>query len=111
MRSNEQHCIPTIKSDLLVAFNIHLTSFFLWNICSDYIPANKIQALIDSDIPFVVVTTNVDKLSKSQLDKALSDLEENYFKGTGIEIIPFSSISRAGKDVLWNKISQVLSSK
>ena len=51
VRSNEQHCIPTINSDLLVAFNIHLTSFFLWNICSDYIPSSKIQALIDSDIP------------------------------------------------------------
>lgn len=50
VRSNEQHCIPTIISDSLVSFNIHLTSYFLWNICSDYIPANKIQALIDSGI-------------------------------------------------------------
>ena len=50
VRSNEQHCIPTIISDSLVSFNIHLTSYFLWNVCSDYIPANKIQALIDSGI-------------------------------------------------------------
>lgn len=50
VRSNEQHCIPTIISDSLVSFNIHLTSYFLWNICSDYIPTAKIQALIDSGI-------------------------------------------------------------
>lgn len=49
VRSNEQHCIPTIISDSLLSFNIHMTSFFLWNICSDYIPVSKIQALIDSD--------------------------------------------------------------
>ena len=67
-----------------------------------------INFLIDSEIPFVVVTTKTDKLSKAQLEKALCDLEENYFKGTGIEIIPFSSVTRSGKDVLWNKISQVL---
>lgn len=63
-----------------------------------------INFLIDSGIPFVVVTTKTDKLSKAQLEKALTDLEENYFKGTGIEIIPFSSVTRVGKDILWNKI-------
>ncbi len=51
VRSNEQHCIPTITADTLVAFNIQLSSYLLWNICSDYIPPHKIQALIDSDIP------------------------------------------------------------
>lgn len=51
VRSNEPHCIPTIRSANLVSFNIHLSSYYLWNICSDYIPANKIQALINSDIP------------------------------------------------------------
>ena len=63
-----------------------------------------INFLIDSGIHFVVVTTKTDKLSKAQLEKALTDLEENYFKGTGIEIIPFSSVTRVGKDILWNKI-------
>lgn len=50
-RSNETHCIPTISTDSLVAFNVQLSPFFLWNICSDYIPPNKIQALINPDIP------------------------------------------------------------
>lgn len=63
-----------------------------------------INWLIDNGVPFVVVATKTDKLSSAQLDKALTDLDENYFKGTDIEIIPFSSVSRRGKDELWNRI-------
>ncbi len=50
-RSNEQHCDPTITTDTLVSFNIHLSSYYLWNVCSDYIPPHMIQALINSEIP------------------------------------------------------------
>ena len=67
-----------------------------------------INFLIDSAIPFVVVATKTDKLSKSQLNNALSELRSEYFEGTDIEIIPFSSVTRDGKDVLWNKIFEVL---
>lgn len=63
-----------------------------------------INWLIDNGIPFVIVATKTDKLSASQLCTALSDMEENVFKGTDIEIIPFSSVTRRGKDELWSKI-------
>ena len=63
-----------------------------------------INWLIDSSVPFVIVATKTDKLSKTALKEALSTLEENYFKGTGIEIIPFSSVTREGRDVLWDRI-------
>ena len=63
-----------------------------------------INWLIDNNIPFTVVATKVDKLSKAQLAAALNDLEENYFKGTGIEIIPFSSVTRDGKNEVWKRI-------
>ena len=43
-----------------------------------------------------------------QLANALDGLHKEYFEGTGIEIIPFSSVSREGKDELWNKIFDVL---
>ena len=68
-----------------------------------------INWLIDQGVPFVVVGTKTDKLSKAQLDKALLKLENEYFKGTGIEVIPFSSITRDGKDLLWSKISDAIS--
>ena len=63
-----------------------------------------INFLIDNAVPFVVVATKTDKLSKTELAKKLASVEEEYFKGTGIEILPFSSVTRNGKDELWNKI-------
>ncbi len=63
-----------------------------------------INWLIDNSLPFTVVATKTDKLSKSQLAKALEDIQNNYFLGTDIEVIPFSSITKEGKDTLWDKI-------
>ena len=63
-----------------------------------------INWLIDAGVPFTVVATKTDKLSKSQLAQTLKQLHEQYFLGTDIEILPFSSVTREGKDVLWNKI-------
>ncbi len=68
-----------------------------------------INWLIDNAIPFVIVATKTDKLSAAQLAAKVTDLEENYFKGTDIEIIPFSSVTRRGKDELWNKIFDSIS--
>lgn len=63
-----------------------------------------INWLIDREVPFVVVATKSDKLSKSALNAALLKLENEYFKGTGIEVIPFSSVTKDGRDLLWRKI-------
>ena len=67
-----------------------------------------INWLIDMDIPFTVVCTKTDKLSKNQLNEALNDLQKNYFSDTGIELLPFSSVTRAGKDELWKKIFEAI---
>lgn len=50
VRANEQHCVPTIYSDELVSFNLHITSYYLWNICSEYIRPEMIS-LITGDLP------------------------------------------------------------
>ena len=63
-----------------------------------------INWLIDCGVPFIVVATKADKLSKSELRRQLDSFEENYFKGTGIRVLPFSSVTRDGKDELWSKI-------
>ncbi len=68
-----------------------------------------INWLIDAGVPFVVVATKTDKLSKSQLAQALDNLHKDYFDGTGIEIIPFSSVTRAGKEELWGRITDAIS--
>ena len=68
-----------------------------------------INFLIDNDIDFIVVATKTDKLSKSQLANALENLKKEYFEGTGIEIIPFSSVTRVGKDDVWKIITNKIS--
>lgn len=65
-----------------------------------------INWLIECDVPFTVVATKTDKLSKTACDTALKKLHDEYFSGTGIEIIPFSSVTKDGKDLLWQKITE-----
>ncbi|MBR2342847.1 MAG: YihA family ribosome biogenesis GTP-binding protein [Clostridia bacterium] len=67
-----------------------------------------INWLIDNSIPFAVVATKTDKLSKTALAAALDDLRESCFKGTDIDIIPFSSVSREGKNELWSRIFEAI---
>ncbi len=63
-----------------------------------------INMMIDREIPFIVVATKTDKLSKTALKNRLEELHKEYFEGTDIEIIPFSSVTRDGKDEVWNRI-------
>jgi GTP-binding protein len=67
-----------------------------------------INWLIEYDVPFVVVATKSDKLSKTACAETLKKFDEEYFMGTGIDIIPFSSVTRDGKDLLWQKISDAV---
>ena len=64
-----------------------------------------INMMIDRGIPFEVVATKTDKLSKTALAARIEELEHEYFLGTDIKLLPFSSVSRDGKDELWRKIS------
>ena len=67
-----------------------------------------INWLIDMDISFTVVCTKTDKFSNNQLKTALDNLQKEYFSDAGIELIPFSSVTRAGKDELWKKIFEAI---
>lgn len=68
-----------------------------------------INFLIDNGVNFVVVATKTDKLSKSQLKASIENIQNEFFLGTGIEILPFSSVTRDGKDELWRVISDAIS--
>ncbi len=67
-----------------------------------------INFLIDSQIPFRVVATKTDKLSPTALKAALEKIENEFFRGTDIRILPFSSVTGKGKDVLWAEINQAV---
>ena len=68
-----------------------------------------INMMIDRSIPFIVVATKTDKLSKTALKNRIDEIQNEFFLGTGIEIIPFSSVSREGKDEVWKKIFDAIS--
>lgn len=68
-----------------------------------------INWLINMDVNFIVVLTKTDKLSKAQLETAINDLKGGVFKNTGIELIPFSSVTRVGKDEVMKRIIDSIS--
>ena len=68
-----------------------------------------INFLIDNEIPFAVVATKADKLSKTALVKRLEEIYNEFFRGTDIPIIPFSSISRIGREEVWLAIFDSIS--
>ena len=70
--------------------------------------ADKINWMIDQGVNFIVIATKTDKLSKSQLNEALDGLQRDYFGAAGIRVIPFSSVTREGKDELWRIIEDAI---
>ena len=68
-----------------------------------------INMMIDRSIPFILVATKTDKLSKTALKNRIDELHTEFFQGTGIEIIPFSSVTREGKDEVWKRITDAIS--
>ena len=68
-----------------------------------------INMMLERRIPFILVATKTDKLSKTALKNRIDELHHEFFEGTGIEIIPFSSVSREGKDEVWKKIFDAIS--
>ena len=68
-----------------------------------------INFLIENGVKFVVVATKTDKLSKTQLKNAIDNIQNEFFLGTGINILPFSSVTREGKEELWRVISDAIS--
>ena len=63
--------------------------------------------LIDSEIPFIVILTKSDKLSKKQREERLAAFKEELPCGEDITMIPFSSVTGEGADEVCDIISDV----
>ena len=66
-----------------------------------------IDFLRQSEIPFIICVTKTDKLSKTALNESLDSISADC----GVEraeLVPFSSLSGAGKTELWNRIYELL---
>ena len=67
-----------------------------------------IRFLLEQAIPFAVVATKADKLSKTALRESIEAIERESFAGTDIRVIPFSAVTREGKDRILSTIDAVL---
>ena len=78
VRTNEQHCVPTIYTDNLVSFNIHISSYYLWSVCSEYIEPERLRLLIGST-PITHRFTNQSELI-NRIQVACRNSESGRFK-------------------------------
>ena len=63
-----------------------------------------IDWLQQSEIPFIIVATKMDKLNKTDSAKVEEKLRASAGLSADTVIIPFSSETREGKQTLWNEI-------
>ena len=70
-----------------------------------------INFLIETVLPFAVIATKADKLSKTALAERLEALQSGIFAGTGITVIPFSSVSGLGKEEVRSLLYGAISNK
>lgn len=52
----------------------------------------------------VIIATKLDKINRSQREKQLKLLRQGLGAGTDIKILPFSSLSKQGRDEIWEFI-------
>ena len=52
----------------------------------------------------VIVATKADKIKRSQLKKQLKQLEDTLKVIEGVPIVPFSAVTKQGRDEIWELI-------
>ncbi len=62
------------------------------------------QWILSSGMKPVIIATKKDKITKNQLDKNLKTVREGLGTAGGTKIIPFSSVTREGRDEVWELI-------
>jgi GTP-binding protein len=58
-----------------------------------------------NNVPYLIVATKIDKLNKTELKNQLDELCRSKFLNPETVIVPFSSHTGEGKDILWNEIA------
>lgn len=67
-----------------------------------------ISYLESTGLPFLVVATKADKLSKTATEHAIEAIKAAIPELPDLTVIPFSSVSRIGKEEVWREIYKVL---
>lgn len=58
----------------------------------------------------VIIATKLDKINRSQIEKQIKIIKEGLKVDSKTKIIPFSSVTKQGRDELWELLSDYLSS-
>jgi len=76
-----------------------------------HLPTEEDKTLINylnfHRIPFTLIATKSDKLSRQQINKAINDIASDLKVGTG-DIIPVSSLNKTGLSDIERRISHIL---
>ena len=56
----------------------------------------------------VVVATKLDKIKRSQLSKSIKLIRDTLGAGKDVDIIPFSSVTKAGREDILNVFDELL---
>lgn len=59
----------------------------------------------------VVVTTKVDKLTQSERQKSLTVIQEQLGVPPAIPLVPYSSVTHEGRDLLWRELRKLISAQ
>ena len=67
---------------------------------------NMYQWIVDQGFNPVIIATKADKLKRSQLAKHVSQIKKVLNVVEGTPIIPFSAVTKQGRDEIWSLIEQ-----
>lgn len=56
----------------------------------------------------VIIATKLDKIKRSQIDKNIKIIKDTLKVQPGTKIIPFSAVSKQGKEDIWNLIQSTI---
>ncbi|WP_373463296.1 ribosome biogenesis GTP-binding protein YihA/YsxC [Herbivorax sp. ANBcel31] len=60
--------------------------------------------ILSMGFPYIIVATKLDKIPRSKVQQRLSDITKTLGLDSSINLIPYSSETKQGKDKLWNEI-------
>lgn len=64
------------------------------------------QWIVDQGFNPVIIATKLDKLKRSQVPKQVKQIRGGLNVTEGTPIVPFSAVSKQGRDEIWNLIEQ-----
>lgn len=62
----------------------------------------------NQEVPSLVVASKLDKIPRSQVTKRLQDIQSSLAMTEREILIPFSAVTRQGRDEIWNQIKQII---